>query len=348
MQEKISDAPNILQRLTEKQIGGKVASAAPKVSVIIPAYNIAAYIAETLESIFAQTFTDYEVIVVNDGSTDTKELKAALAPFSDKIVYGEQANLGASQARNAAICLSRGELLAFLDGDDVWLPEFLASQINFLEKNDLEMVYCDALLFGEKFFAGKTFMQDAPSNGAVTTTSLISTDCNVITSGTIIKRNLIVRFDMFDTDLPRTQDFDLWFRLAKYGARIGYQREVLLKYRVRPHSLSGTNVERSERTVWSMDVIRKKYDLNEAELKAWEKHMAASHAELELEQGKLCLVRGDFAQAKRHLAEANKFYRKPKLSAINVLMRFSPRLTARLFKRIRPAEFSFISPRNAE
>jgi len=348
MQEKISDCPNILARLTEERIGDKVVTNAPKVSVIIPAYNISAYIAETLDSVFAQTFTDYEVIVVNDGSTDSERLKAALAPFLKRIVYAEQANLGASQARNAAICLSRGELLAFLDGDDVWLPEFLASQINFLEKNNLEMVYCNALLFGEQFFAGKTFMQDAPSRGAVTTTSLISTECNVITSGTIIKRDLVVKYDMFDTDLPRTQDFDLWFRLAKYGARISYQPEVLLKYRVRPHSLSGTNVDRSERSIWSMEIINEKYDLNPAERKAWEKQIARCRAEFELEQGKLCLVRGDFTKAKAHLTEANKFYRKPKLSVINFLMRFSPRLTARLFKEMRPSEFSFISPNNAE
>ena len=344
MQEKISDCPNILARLNEKRIGENVAPAAPKVSVIIPAYNIADYIAETLSSVFAQTFGDYEVILVNDGSTDTARLKAALAPFSERIVYAEQANLGASQARNAAICLSRGELLAFLDGDDVWLPDFLASQIDYLESNNLEMVYSDALLFGEQFFAGKTFMQDAPSSGTVTTTSLISTECNVITSGTVLEKYLLVKFDMFDTDLPRTQDFDLWFRLAKCGARIGYQPEVLLKYRVRLNNLSGTNIDRAERNIHAMDFIGEKYDLDEREKAAWQRQSAFSEAELELEKGKLCLVKGEFKKAQAHLAAANKFYRKPKLSLINWLLRFSPRLTARLFKAIRPSEFSFILP----
>ncbi len=344
MQEKISDRAQILARLTEKRIGKLVAPDAPRVSVIIPAYNIAAYIRETLDSVFAQTFTDYEVIIVNDGSIDTEELETALAPFAERIVYAAQPNLGASQARNSAICLARGELLAFLDGDDVWLPEFLEVQIRYLEANNLEMVYCDALLFGEQFFEGRTFMKDAPSSGIVTTTSLISTECNVITSGTIIKHDLIVRFEMFDTDLPRTQDFDLWFRLAKHGARIGYQREVLLKYRVRPHSLSGTNVDRSERSVWSMEVVEKKYNLNESEMTAWKKQVARCRAELELEKGKLCLVEGNFTEAREHLAVANKFYRKPKLSLLNWLLRLSPRLTARLFKAIRPAEFSFIAP----
>ena len=93
----------------------------PFFSVIVPLYNKEKYIESTLNSILAQAFTDFEVIIVNDGSTDTKELETALKPYLDRIVYGEQENLGASQARNTAICLSKGEYLAFLDGDDIWL-----------------------------------------------------------------------------------------------------------------------------------------------------------------------------------------------------------------------------------
>lgn len=344
MQEKVSDCPKITERLVERRIGREVAPAAPKVSVIIPAYNIAAYIAETLASVFAQTYQDYEVILVNDGSKDSAELKAALAPFIEKIVYAEQENSGASKARNAAICLARAPLLAFLDGDDIWLPRYLDSQIKFLEANDLEMAYCNALLFGEPLFAGKTFMENAPSSGAVTTVSLINADCNVITSGTIIKKNLLEKSEMFDTDLPRMQDFDLWFRLAKNKTRIGYQREVLIKYRVRPHSLSGTNVDRTARDIEALELIRTKHELNETELAAWKSRMAVCRAELELEHGKLCLVQGDFQKARAHIAAANKFFKKPKLSAIIFLMRLSPRLTLRLFKTLHPSEFSFIAP----
>jgi hypothetical protein len=140
------------------------------------------------------------------------------------------------------------------------------------------------------------------------------------------------------------QDFDLWFRLAKKEVRIGYQREVLLKYRVRPGNLSGTNVDRAERNVEAMRVISTKYELNETERDAWTRYSRLCEAEVELEKGKLCLVEGDFVHAQAHLTKANKFYRKPKLSLINWLLRISPRLTVRLFKTIRPSEFSFISP----
>jgi len=328
---------------SEIKIGRNV-SAAPRVSVVVPAYNIADYIAETLDSALAQTYRSYEIILVNDGSTDTSELESTLAPYLDDIVYVKQENAGASAARNAAIRLARGELLAFLDGDDVWLPEFLRSQIDYLEKNSLEMVYCDALIFGESLFANQTFMQTSPSAGAVSPVSLITAECNVITSGTVLKKDTLEKFGTFDVELKRAQDFDLWFRLAKKGVRIGYQREVLLKYRVRAGNLSGTNVDRARRNVEVIRFIGKKYELTEIENRAWKQYLALCEAELELEQGKLCLVEGDFTTAQAHLAEANKFYRKPKLSLINWLLRRSPRLTARLYKTIRPSEFSFVSP----
>jgi len=95
------------------------------VSIIIPAYNVAPYIGETLDSVFAQTFADYEVIVINDGSPDTEDLERALARFIDRINYLKQENRGASVARNTGLHAARGQFIAFLDADDVWLPNSL-------------------------------------------------------------------------------------------------------------------------------------------------------------------------------------------------------------------------------
>ena len=348
MEDHYSDCSKIKERLTIYQVGKNVLSNAPKVSVIIPAYNIAPFIKETLDSVFAQTYKNFEAILVNDGSNDTADLETALAPYFDKIVYAKQENLGASEARNVAICLARGEILAFLDGDDLWLPKFLESQLNFLAQNDFEMVYCDALIFGEPLFAGKTYMQTTPSSGEVTAAKLLSTDCNVITSGTILKKDLVIEFGLFDKEFSGMEDFDLWFRLAKNGARIGYQRAVLLKYRVRPNSLSGTNIERAERVIYALKAMRLKYKLNETEQSISEKQIAISEAELEMEKCKFCLAKGDFGQAQTHIAEANKYYHKPKFTIIAGLLRFAPKLTLHLFKRLRPAEFSFIALNNLQ
>src|SRR5580704_11335265 len=111
------------------------APVSPAVSVIVPAYNTAEFIAETLDSVFQQTFTNSEVIVVNDGSPDTEKLEAVLEPFRHRIVYLKQENRGLSGARNTAIRKARGEFLAFLDSDDMWLPKYLETQVDFLEKN---------------------------------------------------------------------------------------------------------------------------------------------------------------------------------------------------------------------
>ena len=341
--EKFSDCEKIRERIEELKIGDKVA-AAPRVSIIIPAYKIARFIAETLETILTQTFADYEIIIINDGSPDTPELEKTLKPFQEQIIYARQSNGGASKARNLAICLARGELFAFLDGDDLWFPEHLEKLVKFLDENRLEMVYSDAVLFGEAMFEGKLYSDDAPSNGEITPECLIAAECNVITSGTIVKKNCLEKFDLFDVSLTRMQDFDMWFRLARNCVKIGFSDQVTVKYRVHTTSLSGTNVERAERNIRAMNVISEKYDLTETERAAWNRQMAFSVAECELERGKLCFVREEYDEARRHFIAANRFYRKTKLKLLIEMIKISPKFARRLFQNLRPAEYSFIEP----
>src|ERR1039458_8017361 len=111
------------------------AQQSPQVSVIIPAFNAAGHIVAALESVFAQSFTDYEVILVNDGSPDTEQLEQAIQPYVSRIAYLAQENRGPSAARNLGIRHARGEWLAFLDSDDAWLPHYLAEQLRFLRED---------------------------------------------------------------------------------------------------------------------------------------------------------------------------------------------------------------------
>src|SRR6185436_7663448 len=94
-------------------------------------------------------------------------------------------------------------------------------------------------VFGMKSAYRRTFMQDAPSDGDVTVESLLDLRCNVITSGTLVRKNVLVDAGMFETERVRAHDFHLWLRIARNRGRIGYQRKPLLKYRVRLDSLSG-------------------------------------------------------------------------------------------------------------
>ncbi len=136
---------------------------APSVSVIIPSYNTARFITETLDSVFAQTFTDYEVIVVNDGSPDTPQLEIVLKPYFDRIVYLKQENRGLAGARNTGIRRARGAFLAFLDSDDMWLPEFLAEQVQIFHKNPaVDLVYSDTFQFRKMLGMGTLVVRPLP------------------------------------------------------------------------------------------------------------------------------------------------------------------------------------------
>jgi glycosyltransferase involved in cell wall biosynthesis len=340
-EEKLSDAPLIRERIEELRTGGSV-TPAPRVSVVIPAYKVADFVAETLDSVFAQTFPGFEVIVVNDGSPDSELLETALAPYSDRIVYVRQANGGASRARNLGIVLARGEWIAFLDGDDIWYPEYLARQMEYAVSNSLDMCYTDSLLFGDTHYDGANFMQSAPSEGPVTTVSLIASRCNVITSGTVLRRARLEATGLFDPALRGMEDFDLWFRVARSGAPIGYQKRVLTKYRVRSDSLSGTNVERAERSVRAMEVIAEKYELDAPEREAIAERLEIYRAVCELERGKYALVSGEYRAAAEAIAKANRYFRKPKLALTAAMIRIAPGLARRMFRNLRSSEYSFI------
>jgi len=318
----------------------------PRVSVVIPAYNCAELIGETLDSVLAQTFENYEIILVNDGSPDTEELEAALENYYDRIIYIRQTNGGTAAARNTAIDAASGEFLAFLDGDDVWLPEYLDAQLSALAAKNCDLIYADAKLFGNLRDKSQTYMVKSPSSGAVTTESLLSGQCNVITSGTVARREKVLAVGKFDAELPQivSEDFDLWFRLAKNGARLDYQKRVLLKYRVSQTGLSGSNVKRAERAAAVFKSIEKKYELTAAEKERLRTGLDLALAELEIEKGKYNLLQKNFIEARDNFRKANKYYRKLKFSAFASLLKVKPELALKLFKRMRPAEVAFISP----
>lgn len=320
----------------------------PQISVIVPAYNVAEYISDTLNSILEQTFKDLEIILVNDGSPDTEILEKTLADYFDEIIYIKKPNGGVATARNTALAEARGSIAAFLDGDDVWLPNKLSSQMQFIENHAFDMVYCDAALFGEQLIESKTFMETAPSIGKVTTESLLDGSCNILTSATIVKKELVDRNGLFDENADRIEDFDLWVRLCKNGVKIGYQTVVMAKYRIRAGSLTGNTIERSERSIAALELVKEKIEFSESEQTAWQKQYDSSKSELNLEKGKHNLVRGNFIEARKNFADANSISGSLKLRALNILLAISPKLVLAIFRKLRPAEFSYIAPNKAQ
>ena len=206
------------------------------------------------------------------------------------------------------------------------------------------MVYADAFLFGAVRAGAETFMRQSPSSGAADFEGILCGRCSVITSGTIAYKQKILDAGMFDPNLPRIgmEDFDLWLRLAKGDVKIGYQRKILLKYRVSPTSLSGNSIQRARRTVEGLNIVKEKLEMTPREEKVWRETYAEAEAELFLETGKAHLVREEFAEARKNFRAANRYYKKPKLKLIDLALSVAPRTLVRLFKKQRAHELPFI------
>ena len=317
--------------------GEKEKHKVPTVSVIIPAYNVAPYVGETLDSVFKQSFTDYEVILVNDGSLDTTELEHALEPYAGGLRYFEQENAGASAARNQGLRAAQGDFIAFIDADDLWLPNYLEEQLKFLREHNCDLVCADAMMFGESPHAGRTYMdwlmETAPPVGEVTFLDLVSAERSLITSGVVARRKLIFEAGLFDEALPNAQDFDLWLRLARQGARLAYHRKVLLRYRCRLNSLTGDATNSVTRELRVLHKIQQSYGLTPAECAEVSPIIQDRKAILQLELGKLLLARGDVSGARAAFVEASRSRRSWKTLAALWFSRLAPGLFQALYLR---------------
>jgi glycosyltransferase involved in cell wall biosynthesis len=211
----------------------------PKISVVIPAYNAAGLMAECLKSVFAQSYQDFEIILVNDGSPDTDLLERALAPYQQRIRYMRQENRGPSGARNQGILQAEGVYIAFLDSDDVWLPHHLSEQIDMLRQDQsLDLVYSDSMLVRDGKQVANAFGLE-PQHPPVSFEKLLTEECTVGTSSTLAKRQALIDAGLFDEQFRCCEDFDLWLRMSFRGAKIGYRSSVHLLHRLAPESLSG-------------------------------------------------------------------------------------------------------------
>lgn len=306
------------------------AETSPQVSIVIPAYKVAPYIADTLASVFEQTLTDYEVIVVNDGSPDTEEFEKAIALYRDRVRYLKQENQGASVARNSGIQAARGEFVAFLDADDLWLPNYLEMQMKFIRERQADLVCADALMFGDAETEGCSYMtllmNEAVAVGDVNLLQLIDASRCLITSGIVARREPLLEIGLFDPALRTGQDFDMWLRLALKGARLSYRRQPLLKYRCRPDGLTGDTLNSHQRELRIFDKIETAYDLSSTNREKVLDVIRHRRALLQFELGKLYAARGDVDKAEKAFAESRRLRPGLKKSLANLLMRSAPRL----------------------
>lgn len=211
----------------------------PKVSVIIPLYNGKKYIKETLDSVFEQTYLDYEVIVINDGSTDQPE--EVLDEYRDKIKLIRQENSGSpAGAKNTGIRNSKGEYLAFLDQDDLWEREKLAQQVKIFEnQSEVNLVACNVGIISD---GGKTLIprvwpypeiwDNCDLKDRLAKGNIILTSSSVMVRKDVFKGQLL-----FNEKLKITDDYELWYRISR-SKKIVLMPKVLAYWRYHENNSS--------------------------------------------------------------------------------------------------------------
>lgn len=212
----------------------------PKVDVIIPAYNAATFLPATLQSVESQTFEDWRILLVNDGSTDNTT--QVIAPYQErmrhKLIHIQQANAGLPAARNKAIRHSSAEFLAILDADDIWLPWRLEESLKSFE-NRPQIGLSYGMIRYIDANGNMTAWQDRRqknAEGNIAThiyTRKVNLPCPTIT----FRRNCVEDVGLFDETMRATEDRDMWLRIAvKY--EIAFIERVIAHYRLSPNSMS--------------------------------------------------------------------------------------------------------------
>ena len=233
----------------------------PLVSVVIPVYNRANYVVQAIDSVLAQTYKNFEIIVVDDGSKE--DVKGALQKYikNKKIRYIYQKNKGVASARNTGIKKVRGEFIAFLDDDDIWLPKKLELQMPLFSDKNVGLVYGGRINFEDstqkvvwksdssKFYKGDVFDK------------LLFGNCNfVCTSTVIVRKNILTLYGLFNEEFKgaSTEDYDLWLRLA-HDSKFDFTPKDVIKYRVHDNNSShGFDVLRSHKIMLANVIKTKK------------------------------------------------------------------------------------------
>ena len=196
----------------------------PLVSIVIPCYNAERWVSDTIHSALAQTYTPAEVVVVDDGSTDSSP--DIITSFDGRIIFQCLDHRGAPAARNRGWQLSKGEFIHFLDADDILFPSCLMRKMNLAMIKGSDVVYSGGFFYDAQANVGVYEPQSPPGESTVETVAHVIAN-TIVTSQLLCRRTSLEAVGGFDETLSKGQEHDLLLRLACRGAKFGYLPEAL-------------------------------------------------------------------------------------------------------------------------
>jgi glycosyltransferase involved in cell wall biosynthesis len=303
----------------------------PAVSIITPAYNVARFIAGTIESVQAQTVQDFELIVVDDGSTDdTYNVVARYAYRDPRIAIVRQPNSGISAARNRALRTADGSAMAILDGDDVWLPGYLERQLAILEAHPEVDIVTGNGWFLEGPFDGQP-ARPWPDRRRVPTLARILRDETAVFIMSVFRRRVYDLIGGFDESLRTNEDYDFWIRAAAAGCRFWRNDEPLGHYRRRNDSLSAGELRMLNGIIRVLQKNRPALLHRPKELAVLDAQLARFETECLAAQARDAIERRSFDVAADCLARLHRRRGGAALGLARVMARWTPGLLSRAY-----------------
>ncbi len=234
----------------------------PKVSIIISTFNRSSLLKQAIQSVYSQTFQDWELIIVDDGSTDeTKKMIHDYANLDSRIIPVSQSNKGISASRAKGIEFVTGQYIASLDDDDVYVPQKIEAQFDYLEKNpSVGLVYSYVNMVDEN----KTILLQWPVTPAQTFFELLH-DNTIPTNSCLIRKECFERLGSFRKDFKGSDDYEMWLRISKHY-RIKFLPIVIGIYRWHDHNMSHNKRKRCSSDVQVFQAVMK-YELSKEEKK---------------------------------------------------------------------------------
>lgn len=302
----------------------------PRVAVIVPAYGVAHLLAEALDSLQTQTFTAWECLVIDDGAPD--DVAGAVAPYlvDPRICFLASANQGVSGARNTAIAATNAPLVALLDGDDRFRPDYLASTVAALEGDpDVRLVTVNARIFGAVPHERLCFeTKQGNADGLSGTLADVLDRSFGVYIGTTFRRADFDRIGGFDTAMAQSEDFDLWVRLMGLGGKAGFVDSVLGEYRVRPNSASAHAARMLLGNIRVYEKARAALPADAPEQTLLTRLLQQSQQALDFEHAVDRVVEGDIQRGLSELRRVKALVSGPVWTVSFGLWRFFPSLAA--------------------